>query len=120
MSIPAGAIVWIYVKKPIGAVVGSVVAGDAHLFSPSTLWKKFSTVSGLTKAEFFSYFEGVKKGFALSIERGERLTTPVALESLRKTPSGFHPPQFFVRLPAHSGALKALKEASRQSTMKRA
>lgn len=112
MDIPAGTLVWIYVKKPLGAVVGYARVVDCHSFSPSTLWKQFSEVSGLTHQEFFGYFQGVSKGFAISLADVQRLQAPVCLGSLRKAASGFHPPQFFMRLPAESRVLRTLQKAN--------
>lgn len=113
MSVEPGTLVWIYVKKPLGAVVGYARVVDSHSFSPSTLWKKFSGVSGLTRREFFAYFNGVSKGFALSLTEAERLHKPVTLESLREGGSGFHPPQFFMRLSPGNCILKLLHETGR-------
>lgn len=113
MAIPAGTVVWIYVKKPLGAIVGSALVIDGHSFAPSTLWRKFSDVSGLTWTEFFSYFDGVKTGFALELGKVSRLSAPITLESLRGRWSAFHPPQFFMRLSPDSEVLKMLQKASK-------
>jgi len=112
MDIPAGTLVWIYVKKPLGAVVGYARVIDCHSLSPSTLWKKFSGVSGLTHQEFFEYFQGVSKGFALGLADVQRLHAPVSLGSLRKAKAGFHPPQFFMHLPPESRVLQTLQKAN--------
>lgn len=113
MKIASGTIVWFYVKKPVGSVVGYACVADSHLHSPLTLWRRFSAVSGLTRQEFFSYFSGRSKGFALSLVGVERLDAPVSLEALRKVSATFHPPQFFLRMPADSRVLRALQKADR-------
>lgn len=112
MGVPSGTLVWIYVKKPLGAVVGYACVVDCHSFSPAVLWKKFSEVSGLTQQEFFEYFQGVSKGFALELADVQRLHKPVSLGSLRKVAGGFHPPQFFMRLHAEGQVLRALQKAN--------
>lgn len=111
MGIPVGSVVWIYVKKPIGAVVGHARVSNRHSFAPSTLWNKFSAVSGLTRQEFFDYFRGVSKGCALALDDVHRLRSPVSLEALRKGRGGFHPPQFFMRLPPNNRVLDMLQNA---------
>lgn len=100
MNLAPGAIVWIYVKVPVGSIVGQMTVSNVHLASPSTLWRKFGAVSGLTRGEFYGYFEGVDQGFALEITKPKRMNSSVSLEDLRKVSSGFHPPQFFTYLPA--------------------
>ncbi|MCL2075285.1 MAG: transcriptional regulator [Betaproteobacteria bacterium] len=108
MSVEPGTVVWIYVKKPLGAVVGYARVVDSHTLSPLMLWEKFSRVSGLSRQDFFAYFDGVSKGFALSLAAAERLHKPVSLESLRRSGNRFHPPQFFMRLPSEDCVLKLL------------
>ena len=121
MSVELGTVVWIYVKKPLGAVVGYARVVESHSLSPLMLWKKFSKESGLSREEFFTYFNGVSKGFALSLVKAERLRKPVTLESLRKSSNRFHPPQFFMRLPSEDCVLRLLhstvqaKQSARRS-----
>jgi predicted transcriptional regulator len=81
---------------------------DSHSLSPSMLWEKFSEVSGLSRQEFFAYFSGISKGFALSLTAAERLHNPVTLEFLRGNGNRFHPPQFFMRLLSEDCVLKLL------------
>lgn len=98
MNISPGAVVWIYVKLPVGSVVGHVTVGAVHTQSPALLWREFGSVSGLSKAEFFEYFDGVDQGVALVIEESKRLTSSLSLDDLRRLDQNFQPPQFFARL----------------------
>lgn len=111
MNITVGTTVWIYVKLPVGSVIGRARVSNFHSLAPSTLWRRFSTVSGLSRGEFFEYFEGVSKGFALSLESAERLPRSAPLESLRHASSSFQPPQFFMRLEKEGPLLKTLETA---------
>jgi len=98
MRLKAGTIVWMYVKLPIGQIVGYAHASTFHWLAPSTLWRRFANVSGLTRSEFFGYFEGLSKGFALGLEDPKQLPSHVSLEELRQVSAEFQPPQFFARL----------------------
>lgn len=98
MNLQPGAVVWMYVKVPVGSIVGSAIVKDSHTLAPSSIWKRFGAVSGLTRQELLSYYEGVKKGFVLELEGARRLGESVALDELRRKSRGFHPPQFFAHL----------------------
>jgi predicted transcriptional regulator len=98
MHISPGAIIWIYVKLPVGSIVARVKVASVHQLSPTTLWKRFGAVSGLTRGEFFGYFRGVKRGAALVLEDCRRLHQTFSLAALREIDGAFHPPQFFSRL----------------------
>lgn len=98
MHLKAGTIVWIYVKVPVGRVIGYVQASEVHWLAPSTLWRRFANVCGLTRGEFFAYFDGVPKGCALGLQQPRRLTGSMSLADLRHIDAEFQPPQFFMRL----------------------
>src|SRR5438552_11803746 len=65
MRVAPGATVWIYVKLPVGSIVGRAKLEAIHASSPASLWRRFGLVSGLSKEEFFEYFKGVTQGYAL-------------------------------------------------------
>lgn len=108
MNVAPGTIVWIYVKVPVGSLVGRVRVKEVHALSPAQLWSRFGAVSGLTHQEFFAYFEGVARGFALVLEGAQRLRTALTLANLRKIKEDFTPPQFFVDLTATHPVLVAV------------
>lgn len=121
MRLPVGATIWMYVKVPVGMVVGSAQVQSLQSLAPATLWKKYGDVSGLGRAEFFDYFAGVARGFALVLRNPSRLPRPVPLEQLRLLNDGFHPPQFFQHLAGDGVLLSALSEAAtaREATLAR-
>lgn len=98
MNVAPGTIVWIYVTLPVGSIIGQARISEVHKSTPISLWKKFGTVSGLTKSEFLAYLEGLKEGVVLVLEDARILDTPLSLEKLRRISNGFNPPQFFIRL----------------------
>lgn len=98
MNVSPGDTLWIYVKLPVGSIVGHARIGKVHASSPNTLWRHYGPVSGLTKDEFFSYFGEVEQGVALVLEHSRRLQSSLSLNALRQVDKGFQPPQFFARL----------------------
>lgn len=115
MNVNVGAVVWIYVKSPVGSVVGRARVSALCVSSPFILWRQFSAVSGLSRSEFFRYFNGVQKGIALVLEDAERLSVSTSLEKLRRASAGFHPPQFFMRLGDGCAVLRALESTTEMS-----
>ena len=110
MNVRVGATVWLYAKLPVGSIVGRARVRVNHVLAPSTLWRKFGSVSGLSRTEFFEYFEGVSLGTALELSDCRRLTSSVSLESLRHFQRKFQPPQFFTRLAVGAPILTAMLE----------
>jgi large subunit ribosomal protein L22 len=74
---------------------GSFEVGKILSDSRTALWKKVGPQSGITRAEFFAYFKGKKKAYALVIKRAWKLPAPIDLKALRRTSGGFRPPQNF-------------------------
>lgn len=77
---------------------------------PSTLWRKFGLHSGISRTEFFDYFDGVTQGVALELTDCRRLRASVPLESLRRFSAGFQPPQLFARLKQGAPLLAAISQ----------
>ena len=115
MRVAPGATVWIYVKLPVGSIVGRARVEAVHALSPASLWRRFGMVSGLSREEFFEYFRGVTQGFALVLEGATRLRRSLSLDSLRRIAEGFNPPQFFVRLTAEHPLFSAVTTATSRS-----
>jgi len=85
----------IYSTAPVKKLVGYFIIGDIVESHPNTLWDQFKEFSGLNEEEFFSYFNGSKRGFAIHIEEVERF--PNALDPTDLFPD-FTPPQSFYYL----------------------
>lgn len=98
MKIMPGAVIWIYVKLPVGSIVGRAVVKANESLAPAKLWQRHEKTCGLSRKEFFGYFKGVEKGTALILENTMRLQKSLSLESLRELDEFFQPPQFFSRL----------------------
>lgn len=102
MHVEPGSTVWLYVKKPVGAVLGFATVGTTYSAAPSTVWRKYGRVSGLSKSEFMSYFDGAVVASAMALSSPKRLKKPITLDALRAAMPGFHPPQFYCRLTTDS------------------
>ncbi|KAB0544428.1 putative transcriptional regulator [Kerstersia gyiorum] len=111
MNVSIGATVWIYVKMPVGSVVGCAKVTDLYTLAPSTLWKRFGAVSGLRRQEFFEYFSGLPKAFALGLTDPMKLSSPIPLDKLRDVSGNFHPPQFFINIASDAPLLHAMNKA---------
>jgi predicted transcriptional regulator len=114
MRVEPGTTVWLYAKLPVGQIIGCARIRAAHIKEPSALWKAFATASGLSKGEFFDYFEGVRTGCAIALHEVEMLPRALGLASVRAVVGSFQPPQFFARL-ADGELLNLMKSARRDA-----
>lgn len=112
MRLSVGTTIWMYVKVPIGKVVGSAEVRSMHSLAPQTLWRRYGDVSGLSRAEFFDYFQGVNRGFVLVLDKPKRLPSYVSLDRLRTLNGAFHPPQFFQHLDGKGALVTAFTGGS--------
>lgn len=54
----------VYATQPVGAVVGVLEVEDLAQGTPRALWRTFSNVGGIKRADFFAYFSGSTTGVA--------------------------------------------------------
>jgi predicted transcriptional regulator len=109
VGVSPGTVVWLYEKVPVGSITGNAKVKAVHTASPRSLWRDFGAVSGLSKSEFFSYFEGVSEGCVLVLDAAARLETPLPLTRIRQVMRNFQPPQFFARMGSVHPVLAELK-----------
>ena len=97
--------VYIYSTSPIKKVVGSFIIEDIIEEHPKRLWEKCREHSGLTEREFFRYFNGKKRGFAIKIKGLEKFNDPI---DPRDIFPNFVPPQsfYYVNMPLVPGGIK--------------
>jgi type I restriction enzyme S subunit len=79
------------VKKIVGTFKISEIVEDR----PERLWDNFEAFSGLNAQEFFTYFNGVERGFAIGIECFRLFDEPLNPNDLMPR---FVPPQSFCYL----------------------
>jgi predicted transcriptional regulator len=57
----------IYATKPVGMMIGEVAVKEIFKLPLDELWKKTKSSNGLTKQEFFKYFDGMEDGYAIEL-----------------------------------------------------
>ena len=59
--------IYIYASSPIKKIVGYFTLGKIIKGDPLEIWKICSTSAGISKKDFFEYYEGKTEAYALSI-----------------------------------------------------
>ena len=85
-------LVYMYATSPVKKIVGVFTIECIVEDYPKNLWAKFKQFSGIEEEEFFRYFGGNKKGFAIKIEKIEVFESPI--DPFREF-SDFKPPLSF-------------------------
>lgn len=88
---------WIvlYSTKPVSAVVGAFVVGERVHATPGWLWRRFHSVAGVDRPTLLAYFDGVERGFGLTVSEVVAFKKPIPL---RKLDPALSPPQSYVYL----------------------
>jgi len=84
--------VYVYSTSPVQKIVGAFTIGEIIEDRPNALWKRLGKYSALDREEFFGYFEGCEKGFAIGIKDVDSFSHPVDPRDLNPN---FFPPQSF-------------------------
>jgi len=84
-------LVYMYSTSPVKKIVGRFTVKAIFEDDPKTLWSSFGGLSGLCEAEFFNYFDGVERGFAIAIKD----VKPFDPFNPTNVIPNFHPPQSF-------------------------
>ena len=88
--------VYIYVTAPVGKIVGSFVIRNIIKDSPTAIWRRCKQQAGIPKKDFFEYFKGSKRAFAIQIGPVDHFDEPVDPHSVIED---FTAPQSFFYLP---------------------
>lgn len=59
--------IYIYSTYPVKKIVGYFEVDEIIHKSPGELWNSYSEVSGISRRDFFKYFKGREKGYAIKI-----------------------------------------------------
>ncbi|MER3423821.1 MAG: hypothetical protein C4293_11915 [Nitrospiraceae bacterium] len=88
-----GDLVVVYAPKPISALVGAFQVGGVVEACPSRLWELIGKESGVSLAEFKTYYRGAAHAFGILVEKTWRLEKHLSLPVIRKVWCEFYPPQ---------------------------
>lgn len=93
--LPAGTPILVYATLPLGQLYGWATIVHVHAEPVSTLWARYHHRVAVTDEEFSRYFHGRAVGYAVEIERFQRLQEPLDLRHLRAQVPWFQPPQSY-------------------------
>ncbi len=85
--------IYIYASSPVKKIIGYFHLGEVIEGKPSEIWERCSTLGGISKEEFFKYYEGKTKAFSLPIKELTIFDSAVCPYS---TFGDFTPPQSFM------------------------
>ena len=84
--------IYIYSSSPVKKIVGTFEIGAILEDHPVNLWANVKEYAGINDRDFFSYFEGKSRAFAIEIQNLQEFPDPI---DPYKTMTGFVPPQSF-------------------------
>lgn len=87
--------VLLYASSPVRELIGSCTVTALDVGQPDDVWSSHGSRTGVTRAEFDSYFEGAARSVAISLKEPRRVRRPRTLSELRERLPGFSPPQSF-------------------------
>ncbi len=90
--------VWVYATAPVQRIVGCFEVDQTVNAPPRDLWRRFSAVGCIDRADFDRYYEGSSVGSGIRIKNVLRLEEPVLIQAL--LPSGVPPQSFAYVEPA--------------------
>lgn len=84
--------IYVYATAPIKQIVGKICIDKIIEDTPKNLWSKFNQNAGINKEDFFEYFSGKEKGYAIEIKCFESFEEPI--NPYQENPK-FVPPQSY-------------------------
>ncbi len=87
----------IYATAPVQRVLGWVETAQVELGSPSAIWKKHKSRTGIRERAFRTYYRGHPRAVAIHVESPQRLRSPLELSAIE---DGLKPPQSWRYLSA--------------------
>ena len=88
-------LVFVYVSSPVKSLVGAFSVASVMEKPLLALWKNVKGYAGISRSDFFSYFQGLDRGVAIFIKNIWLLPKPIHLSDLKKQEDRFYPPQSF-------------------------
>ncbi len=85
-------LIYIYSSSPVKKIIGSFEVGGILEDHPRELWDNVKEYAGINDQDFFSYFEGKSRAFAIEIQNLQEFNDPI---DPYETIPGFVPPQSY-------------------------
>lgn len=82
-----GDCVVIYASAPKKAVVGYFIVENSVVKTPELLWDDVCTMSGLSKSDFFEYFQNCDSAHAIYIQSSLAFSTEITYDKLPCKPT---------------------------------
>ncbi len=89
---PSVSRIYIYASSPVKKIVGSFEVGKILEDRPADLWENVKDYAGIDDRDFFSYFVGKSRAFAIEIKDFQEFSEPI---DPKVTIPGFIPPQSY-------------------------
>ncbi len=84
--------IFVYESSPTKQIVGKILVEDIIEDTPQELWNNYNNFAGINYHDFFEYFKGKEKGYAIKIKEFETFSNPI--DPYEENPN-FTPPQSF-------------------------
>lgn len=79
-----GGLALIYASGPTQEIIGYTVINDVRKLSVDKLWKACSRQACVSKDFFYSYFNGIDEGYALTLGQPIKLAQPINIKRLEE------------------------------------
>lgn len=87
----------VYATQPIGRVIGWFRVRGIAESTPDGLWRRYRGDGAIRRRDYFAYFDGAERAYAIEISKPTTLEVPVLLDEVVR---GLRAPQSFQYLPA--------------------
>lgn len=108
IKLPPGSRLWIYSTLPKACVQAIVHVERVDVGMPTSIWRKYNGLIGVSKDRFYDYVNGSKTVSAIIVEQAWGLPVDITLKFLKKNVPGFHPPQFLKYMDEKDPLLTAI------------
>lgn len=69
--------IWVYASAPIKQIVGKIFIDKIIEDTPKNLWLECYSNAGIEEKDFFNYFAGKEKGYAIKIKEYKMFENPI-------------------------------------------
>lgn len=87
----------VYATQPVGCIIGWFRIKRITESTPDGLWRRFRRDGAIRRRDYFAYFEGAERAYAIEITSATAVDEPLLLDSLS---AGLRAPQSFQYLAA--------------------